>query len=195
MEMDDHQANIINSLMRSSAQPSAAIQALANAGKTNMVEVEKSTMEAARNPQTSRDELLTLGSSSSAHVRALVAARADCPLQVMISLANDGSTDVRKAVASNPAVAPVAGQLAHDKHVDVVSALLTNPAVPHDVLVSLASHKKRGIRNSAAERLIDRERQARARSESAAPELRDRVFGGPSASESSAPQWGFGGTS
>ena len=49
----------------------------------------------AQNPGLTKSELLPLGASRSAAVRTVVAARDDCPLGLMVTLAHDYHVDVR----------------------------------------------------------------------------------------------------
>lgn len=108
----------------------------------------------ARQPGLHRTHVMALGSSRNTLVRAAIAARADCPLGLMVTLAHDYSTEVRSAVARNGAAQrTVMAYLAADRSHDVVLALLENPALPADILEELAFHKKSQIRAAAAARL------------------------------------------
>ncbi len=82
----------------------------------------------ARDPQTSRAELVALAAQGRADVRAAVAARLDCPLATMLSLA-------------------------HESDVRVLEALASNPNAPRSVLERLASHKRGSIGELAQRRL------------------------------------------
>jgi hypothetical protein len=108
----------------------------------------------AQNPALSKAELLPLGGSRSVAVRAIVAARLDCPLGLMVTLAHDHHPDVRCAIASNPsAQRSVLAYLASDRHVEVVRAVVDNPSLPSDILDALSFHKKAPVREAAAQRL------------------------------------------
>jgi len=82
----------------------------------------------ARDPRTSRAELVDLAAHGKADVRAAIAARLDCPLATMLSLAYE----------SDPRV---------------LEALATNPSAPRSVLEVLASHKRESIGLLAQRRL------------------------------------------
>jgi hypothetical protein len=95
-----------------------------------------------------------LGSSRNALVRAAIAARTDCPLGLMVTLAHDYSAEVRAAIARNgSAQRTVMAYLSADRSVEVVTALLENPRLPAEILEELAFHRKSQIRTVAAARL------------------------------------------
>lgn len=111
-------------------------------------------VRAASDPALTKNELLELGGSRNYAVRAAVAARPDCPLGLMVTLAHDVSADVRVAVALNDhAQRSVMQYLASDRNVAVVVALLSNPALPRDILDELAFHRQARVRHAAAERM------------------------------------------
>lgn len=175
VEMDEHQAKLLSSIMQHSKEPSAALQALTDGDHRSMQTHAKAAVDEARHPETSRERLKELASSQSTPIRQAVAARPDCPLGLMIELSGDDATEVRMALAANPGAAPVMEQLAQDRHRDVVKTLANNPALPHDALLGLASHKRRDVRNVALERLRDLERGSQIHN-AAAPELQDRAW-------------------
>jgi len=108
----------------------------------------------ATQPGLHKTHIMALGSSRNALVRAAVAARPDCPLGLMVTLAHDYSAEVRCAVARNSsAQRTVMVYLSSDRSVDVLKALLQNPALPPDVVEELAFHKKSDVRSAAAARL------------------------------------------
>jgi hypothetical protein len=128
-------------------------------------------MREAQNPELTKSELLPLGASRSTAVRIIVAARQDCPLGLMVTLAHDYHVDVRCAIASNPsAQRSVLAYLAADRHIEVVKAVLSNPSLPTDILDELAFHKKAAVREAATRRLDSDNAQARAEQQ------RDSVF-------------------
>ncbi len=172
MELDDHQAKILGAIMgKQGASPVMA--SLADAGRTSVSDAGRALLEKARNPDTPREEVLRLGSSENAVVRATVAARSDCPLGLLIALVDDRSLDVRVALAGNPQAGSVLGRLAEDKHAEVVQEVVANPSTPTEVLVALAGHRNKEIRTTAGNRLVALNAHPAARS---APELRDRPF-------------------
>jgi len=117
-------------------------------------------LEAAQ-PGLHKTHIMALGSSRNALVRGAVAARPDCPLGLMVTLAHDYSAEVRCAVARNAsAQRTVMVYLASDRSVDVLKALLQNPSLPPDVVEELAFHKKSEVRSAAAARLDAGERIA-----------------------------------
>ncbi len=140
----------------------------------------------AQNPDLSKAELLPLGSSRSVAVRAIVAARLDCPLGLMVTLAHDYHPDVRCAIASNPsAQRSVLSYLAADRHVEVVRAVVENPSLPSDILDELSFHKKSPIREAAAHRLNTLTAQGRrdareqhTAEDSRVPEMAEHVWPG-----------------
>ncbi len=155
---------------------SAVVQTLAGQG-ASIVEAEHAALEAARSPNLSREDIQTMGQSRDPFVRAVIASRADCPLGLLVALADDHSLDVRLAVAGNVhAIPSILEVLAQDKHVAVVRQLATNPALPHPALVNLAAHKDRKVRKTAGAALIARANGAPTSPDHATPELRDRVF-------------------
>lgn len=108
----------------------------------------------AQQPGLHRTHIMALGASRNVLVRTNVAARADCPLGLMVTLAHDYHADVRSAVARNPtAQRTVMAYLAADRTPSVVLALLENPSLPADILEELAFHKKAAVRAAAAHRL------------------------------------------
>jgi hypothetical protein len=111
-------------------------------------------VQAAFDPALTRERAVELGNSRNAIVRAAIAARADCPLGLMVTLAHDYSADVRAAVARNShAQRTVMAYLATDRSVDVLTALLQNPSLPGEIVEELAFHKKSAVRGAAAARL------------------------------------------
>ena len=125
-------------------------------------------------PNLSNAELAAHGRSKNALVRAVIAARTDCPFGLMVTLAHDPAAEVRVAVAGNPnAVESVMEHLASDKSVDVVMALVANAALSQAVLEALAFHKKPEVRDAAAARLDAGMVIHRVAEDSATPELRD----------------------
>ncbi len=117
---------------------------------------------AASDPALTKNELLELGGSRNHAVRAAVAARPDCPLGLMVTLAHDVSVDVRVAVAMNDhAQRSVMQYLASDRAVPVVVALVSNPALPRDILEELAFHRQQRVRLAAAERIDADDRSAK----------------------------------
>ncbi|WP_291378184.1 hypothetical protein [Demequina sp.] len=144
----------------------------------------------AMNPDLSKAELLPLGGSRTVAVRAIVAARLDCPLGLMVTLAHDYHPDVRCAIASNPsAQRSVLAYLAADRHVEVVRAVVDNPSLPPDLLDELSFHKKSPIREAAAQRLnavtaqerLDSSEQ-RLAEDARVPEMAEHVWPGSLAS-------------
>ena len=111
-------------------------------------------IQEAMQPGLHKTHIAALGVSRNNLVRAAVAARPDCPLGLMVTLAHDYSAEVRANVASNPtAQRTVMAYLATDRSVDVLKALLANPSLPADVVDELAFHKKSEVRAAAAARL------------------------------------------
>ena len=105
-------------------------------------------------PALDKRRLVELASSRNALVRAAIAARADCPLGLMVTLAHDYSVEVRAAVARNGvAQRTVMAYLSADRSVDVLTALLENASLPDELLEELAFHKKPAVRAVAAKRL------------------------------------------
>lgn len=101
-------------------------------------------------------ELINLASSRDASIRESVAARPDAPISALIVLAQDSKSKVRRALASNPAVAraeSVQGMLLNDKDTDVALALASNPVTPAATLRRLLDHGKKNVRAVAQERL------------------------------------------
>jgi len=102
-------------------------------------------------------ELLNLASSKDAKIRESLAARTDAPLSVLIRLAQDSKSNVRTALAANPAVGvatSVLAILASDKDADVALALVANPATPVTTLRALLDHGKKSVRRAAEARLL-----------------------------------------
>src|SRR6478735_8773523 len=103
-------------------------------------------VQAATDPGLTKDQVTAFGSSRNALVRASIAARADCPLGLMVTLAHDFSADVRAAVARNShAQRTVMAYLSADRSVDVLRALLENPSLPGEIVEELAFHKKSAV--------------------------------------------------
>lgn len=175
MEMDEHQTQLLRSIMQHSKEPSAALQALTDPDHRSMQTHAKAAVDEAKNPETSRARLGELAASPNTPIRQAVAARLDCPLGLMIELSADDATEVRMALAANPSAAPVMEQLAQDRNRDVVKTLAVNPALPQGALLGLTSHKRRDVRNVALERLRELERTSQTRA-AAAPELQDRAW-------------------
>lgn len=125
----------------------------------------------------SRERLLALGGSSNKLAREIVAARPDCPMGLLVTLAHDHVVPVRVAVAANPvALRTVMVYLSADRNTDVVLALLTNPSLPADVLDELAFHRKTAVRTAAATRLNTPATSPDEVEDFHTPELRDRAF-------------------
>jgi hypothetical protein len=82
----------------------------------------------AEDPDTSGADLVTLAASRDGAVKAAVAARPDCPMASMFALAQDDEPRV-------------------------LNALLDNDAVPDSLIVHLAQHRRRAIREVAHKRL------------------------------------------
>lgn len=152
-ELDDHQSHLIASLMRDSPS-AAAVQALASSDTDDGVHG-GATPGFSHAPHVSREELFAMAKSRDPYVRALVGARDDCPLGLLISLADDRVMEVRLAVAGNPSALPsVLDQLARDKQVQVILHVAANPSLPHDALVALATNKHRAVRKAVEARLL-----------------------------------------
>lgn len=81
-----------------------------------------------RAAQVTGPELLTYAAHQDPAVRAVVAARADCPVSAFISLG-------------------------HDYDVEVLGALLANPATPASVIRKLADHRDPRVSDAAIQRL------------------------------------------
>ncbi len=108
--------------------------------------------------EASGSELFNLATSRDAKIRESLAARPDAPLSVLILLAQDSKSNVRKALAANPAVgiaASVLSILAADKDTDVVLALVENAATPVATVRALLDHGKKNVRKAAQSRLLD----------------------------------------
>ncbi|WP_430867696.1 hypothetical protein [Demequina aurantiaca] len=132
---------------------------------------------AAQAEEVSRADILEFGSSNNKLVREAIAARADCPLGVLVGLAHDHVGAVRVAVASNPTASQtILDYLSADRSVDVLMALLSNPSIPTDLVRQLALHRKSAVRRAATERLNSPEHAADAVEDEHNPELRDRGF-------------------
>ncbi len=174
MELDEHQAKLLASMMKNSKAPSAVFQALADDDHGSLAAHAKAALDEAKSPGTSRERLHELGASGNAPIRRAIAAREDCPLGLMIQLSADGAHEVREALAGNRGAGSVLDQMAGDHHHDVLKALATNPSLPHATLVGLASHKRRDVRKTALARLLDIGRAQQAAPAATAPELRDR---------------------
>lgn len=111
-------------------------------------------VQAALEPELTKEQLVEFGASRNALVRAAVAARSDCPLGLMVTLAHDYSAEVRAEVARNShAQRTVMTYLSMDRSVDVLKALLENPSLPGELVEELAFHKKAPVRAAAAARL------------------------------------------
>jgi hypothetical protein len=174
-ELDEHQSQIIASLMRD-APSSVAMQALAGRGAT-MVDSAQGTLDVAHDPHMSREVLLAMGQSKDPYVRAVIAARADCPLGLLVALADDHVVEVRLAVAENVnAIPSVLEVLARDRHVAVVLKVAANPSLPHTALVALARDKHRNVRKVATAGLLSRTKPRLASPDQVSAERRDRVF-------------------
>ena len=107
--------------------------------------------------EASGSELFNLATSKDAKIRESLAARPDAPLSVMILLAQDSKSNVRRALAANPAIGiatSVLSILAGDKDTDVVLALAENAATPAVTLQVLVGHGKKNVRRSAEARLL-----------------------------------------
>ena len=68
-------------------------------------------VQAAIEPGLTKDQLVEFGASRNALVRAAIAARADCPLGLMVTLAHDYSAEVRAEIAryADRVLAPALG--------------------------------------------------------------------------------------
>ena len=107
--------------------------------------------------EASGSELFNLATSKDAKIRESLAARPDAPLSVLILLAQDSKSNVRKALAANPAIGiatSVLSILGSDKDTDVVLALAGNAATPAATLRALLDHGKKSVRKSAEARLL-----------------------------------------
>ena len=107
--------------------------------------------------EASGSELFNLATSRDPKIRESLAARPDAPLSVLIQLAQDSKSDVRKALAANPAVGSsvsVLSILSNDKDSDVVLALVANPATPLATLRVLADQGKKSVRRAAEARIF-----------------------------------------
>ena len=82
----------------------------------------------ARDPQAQPSDLLPLAAHRESAVRAVVAARPDCPVAALTSLG-------------------------HDPHLDVLRALLSNPRTPASVVRRLADHRDPRVSEIAVQRL------------------------------------------
>lgn len=134
-------------------------------------------VDEAKQPGLHKTHLMALGSSRNVLVRATVAAREDCPLGLMVTLAHDHSPEVRCAVARNTAAQrTVMAYLSADRSVDVVLALLENPHLPSDIVEELAFHKKGPVRSAAAARLDAGVADDDDAEDSHTPELADHVI-------------------
>jgi len=123
-----------------------------------------------------KERLTELGGSRNPVVREAVAARPDCPLGMMVTLAHDHAAPVRAAIAGNPRVLrSVLEYLARDRQVDVLVAVAGNPGTPAEVLDALAGHRKREVSNAAVAALDARAVRVEGEQQRM-PELRDRVF-------------------
>lgn len=129
-----------------------------------------------------RERLVELGASHNKMVREIVAARADCPLGLLVTFAHDHVVSVRVAVASNPiALRSVMAYLSADRAIEVVEALIGNPSLPPEILNEIAFHRKGRVRDVAAIRLnAVGEGAGRSDEDAHTPELRDRAFEQPS---------------
>lgn len=107
--------------------------------------------------EASGSELFNLATSKDANIRESLAARLDAPLSVLILLAQDSKSVVRKALAANPAVgiaASVLAILSTDRNTDVVLALVENAATPVGTLRTLRDQGKKAVRKAAESRLL-----------------------------------------
>lgn len=107
--------------------------------------------------QASGSELFNLATSKDSKIRESLAARTDAPLSVLIVLAQDSKSNVRRTLAANPAVGiatSVLSILATDKDADVVLALVENAATPAATLRVLLDHGKKNVRKAAESRLL-----------------------------------------
>ena len=132
----------------------------------------------AQRPDLHKTHLMALGSSRNTLVRETVAARGDCPLGLMVTLAHDHVVEVRCAIARNPrAQGTVMAYLSADRSVHVLKALLENPSLPMALVEELAFHKKSEVRMTAAARLDAGEAPARtpAAEDSHTPELAEHA--------------------
>lgn len=107
--------------------------------------------------EASGSELFNLVTSKDSKIRESLAARTDAPLSVLILLAQDSKSNVRKTLAANPAVGiatSVLSILATDRDTDVVLALVENAATPAATLRVLLDHGKKNVRKAAESRLL-----------------------------------------
>ena len=107
--------------------------------------------------EASGSEFIALAASRDARIRESLASRQDAPVSVLIHLALDPKSHVRKALASNPAVGvvtSVVGILAADADPDVVLALVANAATPDATLRDLLHHPRRNVCDAARARLL-----------------------------------------
>jgi hypothetical protein len=117
--------------------------------------------------------------SKNAMVREIIAAREDLPLGLMVTLAHDGSEDVRAAIAGNPsATSVILEHLAADRSTAVLVALIENPCLNSELLEAMLFHKRPDVRRAAADRLDSRGLElVPALEDASIPELRDVAVG------------------
>ena len=104
----------------------------------------------------STDQMVALSASKDVRVRELLATRADLPMGVMITLAQDDKPSVRAAMASNVGVVRVPSviqSLARDRADAVALALVRNPAVSSDTVEVIASLRRGAVKADALRRL------------------------------------------
>lgn len=101
-------------------------------------------------------------------------AREELPLVLTVTLAHDGSDDVRAAIAGNPAATPVILEhLSADRSTAVLAALIGNPRLTSELPETMLFHKRPDVRR-AADRLDSRGLELVPNLEdSAVPERRD----------------------
>lgn len=142
----------------------------------------------AADPELSRNELHELAKSRDGATREAIAARHDCPLGVLISLAHDARADVRVAAAANECAAPaVLDHLARDRDAAVLKAVARNPATPLAIVEKLSFSRREDVRRVAAKELDRRTGDStgaevvavRAPAPPRAPELLDGHRAGP----------------
>ncbi|WP_062200770.1 hypothetical protein [Demequina salsinemoris] len=99
-----------------------------------------------------REQLVAFASSRNPVVRERVAERQDLPISVTVTLAHDSTTDVRLALAANPAVSEaILEHLAGDRQRAVVIAVARNPRASDELLARLEEHRRPEVRAAARE--------------------------------------------
>jgi hypothetical protein len=102
------------------------------------------------------EDMVALSASKDARVRELLATRTDLPMGVVITLAQDDKSSVRREIAANAAVARVPSvieSLGRDRDDAVASAIVHNTAVSNDAVEVIASYRRGAVRADALRRL------------------------------------------